>query len=827
MANGPGHLLAALTLLGLSCSATGHAQTLAQPRPSAPQPQASSKNELLLGVRINGAAQPSSESIITLNNGRLAANAEALQHWRLRVPAITPITFEGQSYYPLDAIPGLRYRVDQATQELQITIPPAAFLPSDISQEATALQRSPSVSPGGFFNYDLLTQRNSVTQTGGQIAGQSSSTSNGLFEAGVFSQQGVGTSTFLWQTPTAPATPQHLTRLDTAWAGENPASMSRFQAGDNITTSGTWGRAVRFGGLQWRRDFDTQPGFITFPQPGATGIATLPSTVDVYVDNARRLSQGVPPGPFQINNVPVISGAGDVQLVVTDLLGRQQVISQHYYASRSLLREGLSDYSLEAGAIREDYSLYSNHYGQAFGEATHRYGVSDRFTSELRAEVLSKQQTAGLGGFYLWPAVGTAQAALAASREPDGKGTMWMVGLEHVSQGVSWSAQEQAGSPRFSELGWIPGATGATGVTGAAGVSVLTGIVRPRRIQSLFLGFPVAGLGGSLSLSNVNQQFWGQAGTQLWSINYSRELPRDFFFTAYGTRTTTGGTSPTYLVGLAISTYLGDRTSASLQANRQKAGSDGILQVQKNLPEGPGFGYLLMADQGLNKRQEADGSWQTDIGTYTAGASHQANVSSTRLGASGGVAFLGGSGFLSRRVDDSFAVVDAGGYPDVRVYYENRLAGTTDSGGKVLIPHLLPYQQNHISVEADDLPIEAQLDTPDLVITPALRSGTYAEFPIRTIHGGTLTIVLEDGSYFPAGGKVVLLEDDQEYPVGEHGEVFLPDLRKTNQLYVVWDHRGCAITLDLPPNSPPLADLGRRTCRGIKPSRPAEKGTMR
>ncbi len=782
----------------------GYAQTIPQRRPMFPQP-ASGKAELLLAVRINGTAEPESEHIMTLANGRLAATAEALQHWRLRAPAVKPIPFEGQNYYPLDAIPGLRYQLDQATQELQITISPAAFQASDLSGE-TALQRTPSVSPGGFFNYDLLTQHTSTTQTGSQTSiPTSSQNSNGLFEAGVFNQQGVGTTTFLWQNPGAP---QHLVRLDTAWTRDDPASMSRFQLGDNITSTGTWGRAVRFGGLQWRSNFATQPGFVTFPQPAVAGIAALPSTVDVYVNNARRVSQGVPVGPFQINNVPVINGAGDVQLVVTDLLGRQQVITEHYYASRLLLREGLSDYSYEAGVDREDYGLYSNHYGKPFGTATHRRGVSDRFTAELRAEVLSNQQTAGLGGFYLWPAIGTAQAALAASRSPDGRGGLAMAGIEHVGPDVSWSAQVQHGSARFTELGWVT----------VPPMPGMPGGIRPRRIQSLFVGFPIAGLGGSLSLSSVNQQYWGgQAGTQLWSINYGRNLPWNFFFAAYGTRSTTAGAGPSYIVGFTISTYLGDRTSASLQGNRQKAGNDGILQVQKNLPEGPGFGYRLMGDQGLNRRQEAEGAWQTDFGTYTAGASHQANISSERLGASGGVAFLGGAGFLSRHLDDSFAVVDAGGYPDVRVYYENRLAGTTDSQGKALIPHLLAYQQNRISVEESDLPIEAQVDTRELLITPALRSGAYAEFPIRAVHGGTLTLVLEDGSYFPAGGKVVILDQNEEYPVGQRGEVFLPTLRKTNRLFAVWQNQGCEITLNLPPNSPPLADLGRQTCRGVKP----------
>ncbi len=774
-------------LLYLAAGGIGYAQT-AETAASAPPSQTNQKAdyrceaELLLAVRINGVARLDCEHITTLSNGRLAANSEALRHWRLRVPAVEPIPYEGESYYPLDAIPGLRYKLDEAAQELQLEIPPEAFVPSSFNLTA-GLQRSPRVSPGGFFNYDLLTQQSTNSQA-----------SNAQFEAGVFNQQGVGTTTVLWKNR---GMPHDFTRLETAWTHDDPESVSRFQLGDSISRAGTWGRAVRFGGLQWRSNFETQPGFVTFPQPSATGVAALPSTVDVYVNNAQRASQAVQPGPFEISNVPVVTGAGEVQLIVRDLLGRQQIITQPYYASPSLLREGLSDYSYEVGFDRQDYSLLSNRYGKPFTVATHRHGVSNRFTRELRAELLPTQQTAGVGGVYLWPSFGTAQAAVAASHGPDGDGALFMAGMEHISRKFSWGVQEQISSPRFTELSWV------------------SGNVRPRSTQSLRLGFPL-GDQGSLSLNHVDQQYWGQPGNRVWSINYSRNLFREFYLLLYATRSVSGASS-NRTIGLNISYSFGDRTSASAQFNRQNAGDNRMLQAQKNLPEGAGFGYRMLAQEGINRREEANGSWQTDSGTYTAGVSQQPGNSTTRVGASGGVAFLGGSTFASRRIDDSFAVVNAGGYPDVRVYYENRPAGTTDSEGKALIPHLRPYQLNRISVEQEDLPIEAQIENLELQLTPALRSGTYAEFPIKKTSGGTLIIVLEDGSFIPSGATVMMLDHEEEYPIGQRGEVFLPDLAESNELLVSWKGRGCQIDIKLPPDSPPLADLGKYTCQGVLP----------
>ncbi len=95
--------------------------------------------------------------------------------------------------------------------------------------------------------------------------------------------------------------------------------------------------------------FPLQPGFVTFPLPGISGEAALPSTVDLYVDNALRMRRQVPSGPFSIQDLPVTTGQGDARLVIRDILGREQVITQPFYATSRLLKQGLHDYSYELG----------------------------------------------------------------------------------------------------------------------------------------------------------------------------------------------------------------------------------------------------------------------------------------------------------------------------------------------------------------------------------------------------------------------------------------------------------------------------------------------
>ena len=77
--------------------------------------------------------------------------------------------------------------------------------------------------------------------------------------------------------------------------------------------------------------------------------------------------------------------------------------------------------------------------------------------------------------------------------------------------------------------------------------------------------------------------------------------------------------------------------------------------------------------------REAEVNLQNEIGNYTLVANRSQGQTTFRGSASGGVAFLGGSAFLSRRINDSFAVVQVPDYPGVGVYADNHLVGRTDA----------------------------------------------------------------------------------------------------------------------------------------------------
>ncbi len=730
--------------------------------------QASGEAELLLlAVRLNGLTVSDAIWIQRLPDGRLAANAEDLRAWRLKLPGVS-------AQVPLDDIPGLSQRLDPASQTLWLTVPPEAFELSRLSPAGGRIS-TPTAGTGGFFNYDLL-----MTQAGGRSSG------SGLFEIGLFNRWGSGNLTALWNSDSPY---RQLVRLDTSWTLDFPDRMQSLRLGDAISNAGSWGRAFRFGGIQWGRNFATQPGFIPFALPAVRGAATLPSSVEVYVDNVRRMEGEVPAGPFDLSNVPVTTGLGEMQLAVRDQLGRQQIVRLPYYVSPALLKPGLHDFSVELGSPREDYGIEQARYRGLVVVANDRLGVTPGFTREFRVELQREQQTLGAGGFWLLPQLGTVGLNAAASHGPDGNGLQYGAAFERQARNISFGLRVQHAERSFVQLGTLPGA-------------------RPRHSLAANVGMPAGS--GSLALSYIWRKTWEGEENRVFSASYSLRVGRSAQLGLYALRSL--GDARQTSLGMILSLVFDERTSGSLDYSAAGSLRQGSVQVQRSLPAGEGYGYRLLAGLGDADRQQASGVWQTAQGTLTAEAAHAWGQTAYRAGISGGVATAGGGVFFSRRIDDSFAIVKVGDYAGVRVTRDNQEVGRTDRNGMILVTRLRPYQANPIGVEQADLPLDVEVDTLQLKLTPALRSGIVADFPVRRGRGASFRLVDESGAALPPGSRVRVVGRSDEFALGYDGVGFVNGL-KPNEVFVIEVGGRCRAEAMLDDGPDPLPDLGRLICR--------------
>jgi outer membrane usher protein len=770
-------LAALLVLSWLSCPLAPSARA-ADARPSSDPPASSDAQPVLYGVRVNGEEQ-GAVRLLQTPDGRLFVRRADLERWRLQAPRAETLRALDEEHVPLDAFRGGDLRIDAQAQSIELDLPARYFEATTVSAGTGRADAPQAVAPGGFFSYDLF-----YDGTAGSRG------FSGLLEAGAFGSLGVLTSSMLVQGDRA-------IRLETTLTRDFPDSMQTLRLGDTYGAVGLWGRSVRFGGLRFGTNFGTAPTIATLPIPALSGEAVLPSVTDLYVDGVLRQTSNVPAGPFRIDGVPVLSGQGEVRLVVRDLLGREQVITLPYYASSLLLREGLSDQSFEIGRVRNAFGLRGNDYGRLAGVYQYRRGLTDALTGELRLEWLSDQRTAGIGGSAVVGALGVVSAAAAFSSGPEGSGHLLQAGFERQSiRGPSIAARAQWASPAFTQLGQPQGEAA------------------PERRLSVGAGMPT-GLGGSLTAGYATTVWRDRAPTEVATLGFSMNVGRSAALLLNGARSfgATGSTT----VSLTLVTGLGDRTSAAANVMRQDGDTWSQVQLQRNLQGGEDTGYrVLLGDGASGRRVEAGVIRQTAFGSFSAEAASLAGTTAARAGVSGAVTVLGGRPFLTRRIGDGFGVVHLPEFPGVGVYVNNRLVSRTDAQGYAILPELLPYQANPVRIEPADLPIDTTIDSLQLQAVPYYRSGVMLRFPVRRSAGALIRLVLDDGGPMPLGAQVQLDGTPEPFVVAYDGEVYVTGLSARNRLVGTWAGQRCELDVELDERLGPLPRIGPLLCAGVR-----------
>ena len=193
--------------------------------------------------------------------------------------------------------------------------------------------------------------------------------------------------------------------------------------------------------------------------------------------------------------------------------------------------------------------------------------------------------------------------------------------------------------------------------------------------------------------------------------------------------------------------------------------------------------------------------------------------------ASGGLIWMGGQGFATRRVDQSFALVSTDGIANVPVQLENQPIGMTDERGQLLITPLRAYDRNLVSIDPLALPAAMRVERVRAEVTPGGRAGTLVRFGLTPLRAAQLSLVDHAGQPLPLGSTVRISRaaadaSDAAAPttqavIGYDGLVYLEQLTQQQRLHVQRpDGRSCAVELTLPEaaSAGAIARLGPLTC---------------
>jgi len=743
------------------------------------------QNALLFPVKFNEVPKGEIAAVVTGDDVFVAAaDLENLGLIGLRWDRILNLarlsgatrSIRGTEGVSLNALrPWITFRIDEANLSLAITALPQLLAPNRV--------RVTDVRP-----YDIVYTRDSstylnysVTSGGGKtsIFGETGMSLRGNLLFNSFSRQPGG----------------QVLRLLTNYTIDDRTRLQRRTIGDAFTVSDNLGSSVLLGGVTVGRSYSIDPYFVRYPSFDFRGTAATPSRIDVYVNGVRVAQQEVPPGPFDLRNLPVTAGAGNAVFVVRDAFGREQQFSESFYYSTAVLARGLSEYSYSAGALRERFGQTSSDYGDPAMSAFHRYGATDWLTVGGHAEATRQRWSGGPSLTFRLPA-GDIEVASSLSGDHGERGDAESLAYRYVSRRFGFGGSVRRYSRNFANLSFrASDDRSLLDTTLSATVSVLRSTwtaqwnASDMRDQidrdriNLFVNFPVAGR-LTMFLSGGSARNGPERHAELFA---------------------------------GLSFYFGS-TGANLTFTRTGSHSETGIDVQRNLPVGTGYGYRLQSTSAEGDQTGAAVlQYQSGFGRYEMQLDPYHPDRSPSITASGGAVYEKGAFQLTRPVQDSFALVRVPGVKDVRVYSSNILVGRTDANGDLLVPNLLAYYGNRLRIEDRDVPMNYEVREVEKTIAPPYRGGAFVEFPVQRIQTVTGTVVVRTGGrdQIPAFGQLTLTANDESVvsPLGRGGEFYFENIPQGKYRALVEGPIGaCTFSFTLPSRSDAVVKLGRLTC---------------
>jgi len=573
--------------------------------------------------------------------------------------------------------------------------------------------------------------------------------------------------------------------------------QQRLILGDHTAATGELGSTLAVGGLSFSKLYQMTPYFIRQPLAGYAGTASTPSQVEVRLGGVPVFREQVAPGPYEVKNLPQF--VGDVQVVVRDALGREQVVAFPYYYADEALRAGLHEYSYSLGALHRNIGVSNADYGEGVVSAFHRYGLSDRVTLGFRGEAARGLWNFGPTALYRDNRFGAFSASVAASSQAGRSGSA--VSLGHVYEGGrvgthlnarqysdGYARTQDLISPRDVRAEYGAGAS----LAGSQWGSLFLEYSVAQRRESL--GLPTsttASLGYSNSL--------GTGATLYATVSRTRELRQD----------------TQLFVGLLIT--LDRKTTLNLNARGQTGRKESYgAQLSAAVPPGEGLGYRVGYDgtaSGDASTASAYVQYNTRHASYVidTGTARQAGSRADRgeVAVAGAMAYAGGEWHATRQIDDSFVAVRlAAPLEGVRVYSNNQEVGRTDRDGRLVVPRVGSFYETQITIDEKDVPLEYSIGELRRVVAPPYRSGSLLNFDVRRVRAVEGVISLRNGPAENTRFSLSREGREEQFITGRGGRYYIEDLAPGSYDAVLHSEgRDCRFSLRVPKSMDTLTVL--------------------
>ncbi|MBE0574313.1 MAG: fimbria/pilus outer membrane usher protein [Desulfuromonadales bacterium] len=711
---------------------------------------------IICEVILNG--QPKGEFFVVMRDDRdFLILPTDLKQMGLRELPQERTSFAGEDYVSLANSTEISFTLDEQSLTLALMAEPEQLGRSSVDLGYTRLGSVYYPDETSLFvNYGL----NYTSNGDSSLDFQSFSFSNEIgfrFRNGLFLSDAIYT-----ETPDE----NRWVRLNSQVVWDQRDRMRRLVFGDHTASSGDLGSRVEMGGISLSKIYRIDPYFIRYPLFDFSGMLTLPSEIEFYVDGVKLRTERFSPGEFELLNFQGIRGAQDIEVVIRDSFGREQVVSKAIYATDQVLRHGLHEYSYNLGFQRRDFGLDSNDYaGKPVFAGFHLYGLTDWVNLGGRAELSEDLVNLGAQSVLVAGSYGLFRLDGSISNNQGRSGTAVQLLYEYSTRHFNTRLGLQAYSTDYRTL-----------------VDLDTPSDRKLNMFAS-AGYLTAKL-GSFGVRYLEAQYQQRQSRREINVSWSRRVLRQAYLSTSLSWVEEG---EAYAEGSVNLTWrFGNDLTLTARHRHERDRDTQSLEAHKNTPSGYGTGWSLEAERvemDSNTAERLNGFLQHNAqhAIMRADVSHDRDEFNTntavRVSLSGALVHVGNRFGLTRPVQDSFSLVSIGSAEDVRVYVNGQDTGRTNRNGQLFVPDLSSYYENSVSFEDKDIPLDYLMPQVKLAVSPPLRSGSCINFPLKRYQAFTGTFMIETaGENVPLQNAELVLQSSAgpvKFWTGGDGEFYL------------------------------------------------------
>lgn len=571
------------------------------------------------------------------------------------------------------------------------------------------------------------------------------------------------------------------------------ALRSRLTLGDSFTPGDVFDSfTVR--GVQISSDDRMLPDSLRYYAPVVRGMAESNARVVVRQNSNIIYETSVPPGPFELADLPATGYGGDLQVTVEEADGRKQFFAVPFASVPQLLRPGSSRFHAAAGWYRDGMLRHDPWVAQL----TYQRGLTNLFTG-YAGIAASQGYGAGLLGLALNTPLGAFGFDVTTARTelPDrttSSGASWRLSYSKLVPGMNTNVALAA--YRYSTEGFYS-LRDALYARNAEDATLNPGGYRARSRLQLNINQPLGRL-GAVYVSGSAQDYWGggRGRDMQFQAGLTGAVGR-VSYTVYGQRSYDQHGKAVTQGGVNLSIPLGNDSSVNrgpfdvLTANAARS-TNGDSTIQANLTGSAagntvsyGLSALRMAhDTGQTTSIGGYGVYRSQYGTYSANASIGNNVRQASVNANGAILAHAGGVTLSPPFGSAGALIEAKGAKGAEVI--NGQGARIDSNGYAVVSTLMPYRMNRVGLDPSDLSDDVELLNTSEDVVP--RANAFVLVKMPTVSGTPSIVTVEDGNgkplplgsrLFDGGGKAV-------GDIGQGGVAFLRGLEGKGTLVARW-----------------------------------------